>query len=222
MRTTKEVRDWLEAAARANGRSLAQEVEHQLERARADESTYGGPVLAAFFRMMAAAGSLTNARTGRSWEDHYETFLAAEVAWNRLWEEFKQRVRPRPSPEAIAAVQELGPLPEFPEAPAVPRPTEEELRPKAYDPEQLPTRGLLSSGTLSGAFASRFSSLNGAQSAARLWAEFDDKVAPIDAQVKRSKKALERASEYFEAYRRTGSNVAQAIGAESSPNGPDD
>jgi hypothetical protein len=43
MRTTRETRERLEAAASANGRSLAQEVEARLERSFTEEMALGGP-----------------------------------------------------------------------------------------------------------------------------------------------------------------------------------
>jgi Arc-like DNA binding domain len=55
MRTTKEIRDRLEAAAVANGRSLAQEVEARLERSFAEESGFGGPEMRRVAYLMAAA-----------------------------------------------------------------------------------------------------------------------------------------------------------------------
>jgi hypothetical protein len=55
MRTTKETRERLEAAASANGRSLAQEVEVRLERSFAEESSFGGPEMQRLAFLMIAA-----------------------------------------------------------------------------------------------------------------------------------------------------------------------
>lgn len=55
MRTTKETRERLEAAASANGRSLAQEVEVRLERSFAEEHGFGGPDMRRLAYLMATA-----------------------------------------------------------------------------------------------------------------------------------------------------------------------
>jgi hypothetical protein len=54
MRTTKETRDKLEAAAVASGRSLVQEVEARLERSFQQEAALGTPELARLAFQMAA------------------------------------------------------------------------------------------------------------------------------------------------------------------------
>jgi hypothetical protein len=55
IRTTKELRDALKAAADASGRSVAHEIEQRLERSLTVETVaYGGPRLAALFRQLAA------------------------------------------------------------------------------------------------------------------------------------------------------------------------
>jgi Arc-like DNA binding domain len=55
MRTTKETRDRLEAAAIASGRSLVQEVEARLERSFHQETALGGPEMARVAFLMAAS-----------------------------------------------------------------------------------------------------------------------------------------------------------------------
>lgn len=55
MRTTKETRERLEAAAAANGRSLAQEVETRLEQSFADQERFGGPEMLDIVNVMAGA-----------------------------------------------------------------------------------------------------------------------------------------------------------------------
>lgn len=65
MRTTKAVRDKLEAAAGANGRSLAQEVEARLERSFQEEAGFGGPEMRRLVFLMAAAfATAARARSG--------------------------------------------------------------------------------------------------------------------------------------------------------------
>ena len=55
MRTTKETRERLEAAALANGRSMAQEVEVRLERSFSEERGFGGPEMRRLAYLMATA-----------------------------------------------------------------------------------------------------------------------------------------------------------------------
>jgi hypothetical protein len=89
MRTTKEVRDCMEAAAVASGRSLVQEVEARVMQTLEEEDhAYGGPRMAALFRMMAAAARLIEAESGRRAVDHYETGLAVHEAWRTLLADF--------------------------------------------------------------------------------------------------------------------------------------
>jgi hypothetical protein len=58
MRTTRETRERLEAAAAATGRSLAQEVEARLERSFHQEAVLGGPEIARIAFLMAARFAL--------------------------------------------------------------------------------------------------------------------------------------------------------------------
>src|SRR5262245_54272080 len=69
MRTTKELRDKIEEAATASGRSLVQEVEFRLERSFKDEDAYGGRYLSAVFRLLADHKALVEAKTGECWTD---------------------------------------------------------------------------------------------------------------------------------------------------------
>jgi hypothetical protein len=55
MRTTKEIRDRLERAAATAGRSLAQEVEHRLDRSFVDDGGFGSLELKRFAVLMAVA-----------------------------------------------------------------------------------------------------------------------------------------------------------------------
>jgi TraY domain len=55
MRTTRETRERLEAAAIASGRSLVQEVEFRLERSFVQENALGGPEMMRLAFQMAAA-----------------------------------------------------------------------------------------------------------------------------------------------------------------------
>jgi hypothetical protein len=65
MRTTKETRDRLEAAADVSGRSLVQEVEARLERSFHQEAVLGSPAMARQAFLMAA--SFANATHTKDW-----------------------------------------------------------------------------------------------------------------------------------------------------------
>jgi hypothetical protein len=59
MRTTKQVRAQLEAAARASGRSLVQEVEHRITRSMAEDQAFGGPELRQVAYLMATSFAIS-------------------------------------------------------------------------------------------------------------------------------------------------------------------
>jgi hypothetical protein len=69
MRTTKELRDKIDEAAMASGRSLVQEVEFRLENSFREDDLYGGPQLSALFRLLAARKALAEAKAGASWKE---------------------------------------------------------------------------------------------------------------------------------------------------------
>lgn len=77
LRVTKQLRDRLAAAAEESGRSVAQEVEHRMERMLYDEHMRGLGVAGRNYIEMLAAGLATiQGRTGRSFEDDYPTWKA--------------------------------------------------------------------------------------------------------------------------------------------------
>jgi hypothetical protein len=100
IRTTKELRDALKAAAEASGRSVAHEIEQRLERSFTDETAaYGGPQLAAIFRQLAAMLYGKNLEIG---SDVFSDYAKAQVllsAWRDVlhdnimpeWPEILQR-----------------------------------------------------------------------------------------------------------------------------------
>jgi hypothetical protein len=69
MRTTKELRDKIEEAAMASGRSLVQEVEFRLEKSFQEDDAYGGPHLSAVFRLLADYKALIEAKAGVGWKE---------------------------------------------------------------------------------------------------------------------------------------------------------
>jgi hypothetical protein len=82
MRTTRETRDRLEAAAAANGRSLAQEVEARLERSFAEEAGFGGPEMRNVAYLMASAFALNGQHSAAgkpNWIAEKEFYLAGVV-----------------------------------------------------------------------------------------------------------------------------------------------
>jgi hypothetical protein len=81
MRTTKETRDRLEAAAVASGRSLVQEVEARLEASFHREAVFGGPRLTRYAYLMASVFALSGQRSSgaadESWLDNDDAYIAA-------------------------------------------------------------------------------------------------------------------------------------------------
>jgi len=69
MRTTKELRDKIEEAATASGRSLVQEVEVRLEKSFQEDDAYGGPHLSRVFRLLADYKALIEAKAGVRWTE---------------------------------------------------------------------------------------------------------------------------------------------------------
>ena len=82
MRTTKETRDWLAAVSKANGRSLAQEVELLVEKARLGEQIarehleqeFGGPHNYALAKTVAFLAREIEETTNARWTEDRDTF----------------------------------------------------------------------------------------------------------------------------------------------------
>lgn len=89
IRTTKDIKDLLQRAAEAAGRSLAQEVEFRLERSFDRERTLaedladalGGPRAAALFRTLAGQAGLWSG--DEAWLDDYGGFNTVRDMWRR-------------------------------------------------------------------------------------------------------------------------------------------
>ncbi len=129
-RTTRETRDWLEAAAAASGRSLTQQVEFYLEAAQSnqqkDELTYqvmehiyeqfGGRDIDSLMELLARAIRLVEYETKKSWLNDTETDDQVQVAWKailrRCGPEPDQPTKPARGPlqlgEEIAGVLVVG------------------------------------------------------------------------------------------------------------------
>ena len=99
IRTTKEMRDRLEAAATASGRSLAQEVEFRLEASlsneKKDELThqvlmdniyeqFGGSDIYSLMGLLARAIHYVEQETGKSWLNDNEANEQIQVAWKAI------------------------------------------------------------------------------------------------------------------------------------------
>lgn len=87
-RTTKQLRDRLEAAATASGRSLAQEVEARLEKSFAEEDillrVFGTPHDMLLLRTIAAALSQIQGTTGTLWSRDRETLRQCQMAVEQI------------------------------------------------------------------------------------------------------------------------------------------
>jgi hypothetical protein len=128
MRTTKEIRDDMEAAAIASGRTLAAEVEYRLTQSLELDRAAGGAHVGALVRLMTSAAAIIEARRRKSLSDDWETFLAVRAAWQQILD----AVRPKPSPDLMQwalepAAQEPLELPTPPAMPEWKRPEGVEL-----------------------------------------------------------------------------------------------
>lgn len=82
MRTTRKVRDRLEAAAIDTGRSLTQEVEYRLQRSFEDEDaifeSFSGEHTYRLMKLLGAAVGVTENTTGKQWNQDAKTFASVE------------------------------------------------------------------------------------------------------------------------------------------------
>ena len=124
LRVTAEMKNRLEAAAAASGRSQSQEVEFRLEQSFRKEddgiAALGGSEQHALFRMMAAAAVIIENRTGKSWSSDWKTSIAVRNAWKELI----AAVLPKPPEKLLDARQK--PVPVSPVRPERPAPLEHE------------------------------------------------------------------------------------------------
>lgn len=106
-RPDPNVRQRIEDAAGASGRSLSQEIEFRLLQTLEAERQVGGPELWALFKMMGAAVELIEQMTGKTWKSNHETSTAIFEAWYRLIEEFLPDLEPRKAKEDFALFKQL-------------------------------------------------------------------------------------------------------------------
>jgi len=86
MRTSPDLREKIEQAAEANGRSLTQEVERRLITSFIFDDSRGGPHIGAFANMLCAAIQNIELDTGHRWMDDFDTFTRVRGAAERLLE----------------------------------------------------------------------------------------------------------------------------------------
>ncbi|MBV8736484.1 MAG: hypothetical protein JO007_04345 [Alphaproteobacteria bacterium] len=97
IRTTKQLKDLLHAAATASGRSVAGEIEHRLEQSFQTEALYGGPRTAALLRALAGLILTWPDNDGDQWLDDPHAYQQVTDAWATYIEQAK------PRPELAAA-----------------------------------------------------------------------------------------------------------------------
>ncbi len=105
VRTTKELREKLDAAIRQSGRSLTQEIELRLERSFRDEEGFGGKENYALFKMMGGAADVIQARTGKLWMADWDTSVSVRAAWKRLASD----AAPKPPRKIMQSIRDQGP-----------------------------------------------------------------------------------------------------------------
>jgi hypothetical protein len=90
MRTTKEVREKLEAAASESGRSLAQEVEFRVQQSLRDDEVraeaFGGAHNYALMRLISAAIAAVETSRGAKWTEDPHVFREAQAISVRVFE----------------------------------------------------------------------------------------------------------------------------------------
>jgi hypothetical protein len=99
MRTTKETRERLEAAALASGRSLAQEVEYRLEQSIDQIEAFGGAVPYKLMGALAGFASVISDVRGKEWLRHRAVFDEVLGQWYAALG--KLRPRTQITPESL-------------------------------------------------------------------------------------------------------------------------
>ena len=95
MRTTKDVRDQMKAAAAASGRSLVQEVEFRLQKSFSNELTYQGFMESIYeqfegkgiyhlMKLLARSLAISERETGKSWLDDADTCALVQGVFNSI------------------------------------------------------------------------------------------------------------------------------------------
>ena len=87
-RPTPGLREKLESAARANSRSMSQEVEERLGQSFKEDENLGSMGLRALLLLFRSAAALVEQRTGKSCFDDWNTWLAVQGAWKHIGADF--------------------------------------------------------------------------------------------------------------------------------------
>ena len=69
-RSRGQMRERLQEARMASGRSISEEIEHRLEESFRTEEIYGGPRFSALFRILASHIALARAKAGEHWAEN--------------------------------------------------------------------------------------------------------------------------------------------------------
>jgi hypothetical protein len=200
MRTTKGIRDRLESAARANGRSLAQEVEHRLEQSFFGEDArahfFGGADLDALCQQIAGAVGFVQQKTGKRWLEDYETYLAVSDALEGILKWVRQTMQPKPSSKSVTIVQEaIRAEPSWGEVP---------WRAPWLPSVQLPRAPSVQLRRAPSVQTPRFPSVQDARQASEEWAQFDR-------EFEQYKQQVARAQEYFAQFKVIGEEAAASV-----------
>ena len=117
MRTTKDVRDQLKAAAAASGRSLVQEVEFRLQKSFSNELTYQGFMESIYeqfegkgiyhlMKLLARALAISERETGKSWLDDADTCALVQAVFNSILSRYGPELSVRPTKPADSQLSE--------------------------------------------------------------------------------------------------------------------
>ena len=122
LRTTKRLRERLESASRASGRSIAQEIEFRLEQSfEGLEAIFGGREKLEFCKCLAAAAGMVESRMGgKSALSDPDAFIAFDIAVRWLLHLVAPKGADRFSDE-LRALPDLPPMPTAPGASATPK-----------------------------------------------------------------------------------------------------
>ena len=103
IRTTKDLKEKVEALAAANGRSVAAEIELRLEESIRREEQRGGRHISAPLDIIAGVMGMAEERTGQRWNEALSAWLPVEAVMKALLERNKPKV---PDYEKFAAAEE--------------------------------------------------------------------------------------------------------------------
>lgn len=103
IRTTKELKEKIEAAAAAHGRSMAAEIELRLEESFRRDEQRGGRHISAPLDVIAGVMGMAEERTGHRWNEYLGAWLPVEAVTLAILERNKPAV---PNREQLSAAEE--------------------------------------------------------------------------------------------------------------------